>query len=99
MVGLLELEIGMGELLAEHAQVAALLPLCRRSLSRLTPALCRGATVAIEKTGRPGLAGPYHQNARAVVGRTGPAAYRRGRRRTWRCRARPGVVVLDAGRR
>jgi hypothetical protein len=38
----------------------------------------------MEERGRTGLAGPYHQSARAVVGRTGPAAYRRGRRRTWR---------------
>jgi hypothetical protein len=50
MVGLLELVMGMDELLVEHVQVAALLPLCRRSLSRITPtAICRGAAVAMEK--------------------------------------------------
>jgi hypothetical protein len=55
--------------------------------------LCRGAAVAMdmEETGGAGLAGPYQ------LPPTGRSS-RRGRRRNRRCRARPGLVVLDAGR-
>jgi hypothetical protein len=66
MVRVLELEKALDEILVEHVQVVALLPMCRRSLSRLSPTPCCGAAVAMEETGRPGLAGPYHQQTGAV---------------------------------
>jgi hypothetical protein len=71
MVGLLEIEKALDEILVEHVQVVALLPMCRRSLSRLSPTPCCGAAVAMEETGWPGLAGPFQQRTVAVgeVGR------------------------------
>jgi hypothetical protein len=94
MVGLLELEMGLGELLIEHVQAATLLPLWVQALAKPPHphgrTLCRCAAVAMEETGRAALAGPYHQQT--------DGSSRRCRRWTWRCRARPDIVVLDAGR-
>jgi hypothetical protein len=56
IVGVVDLEMGLDEVLAEHVQVAASSTCARgRSPSRLTLTLCRGAAVSMDGQVSPDL--------------------------------------------
>jgi hypothetical protein len=81
--------MGLDELLAEHVQVAALLPLCEGALAK-PPHQSPPPSAAAPPSP---WTGRYRRTLPPMDGSS-----RRGRRRTWRCRVTPDVVVLDAGR-